>query len=110
MADLDRRSFLLLGSASALISAAPAARARTPSASLIALPDAWMHADVLRLWPGSAPGDARFVPQPVPADWPPVYVRNVASPELRVFRPSEFQRRRDARDSRRQLSIRVGGQ
>ncbi|HMD72763.1 MAG TPA: alpha/beta hydrolase [Steroidobacteraceae bacterium] len=87
MADLDRRSFLLLGSASALISAAPAARARTPNASLVALPDAWMHAEVLRLWPGSAPGDVRFVPQPEQADWPPVYVRNVAAPELRIFRP-----------------------
>lgn len=87
MANLDRRSFLLLGSASALISAASAAPARTKSDALVALPDAWMHAEVLRLWPGSAPGVARFVPQPVQADWPPVFVRNVAAPELRIFRP-----------------------
>ncbi len=87
MADLDRRSFLLLGGASALISAVPAARARTPSEALVALPDAWTHAEVLRLWPGLPPGGAQFAAQPVPADWPPVYVRNVAAPELHVFRP-----------------------
>jgi acetyl esterase/lipase len=85
--DIDRRSFLLLGSASALVSAAPAARAQSPNVSLIALPEAWQQAEVLRLWPGSPPGETHFAPQPVNADWPPIYVRNVAAPELRIFRP-----------------------
>jgi acetyl esterase/lipase len=50
------------------------------------LPGAWTGADVLPLWPGSPPGGAQFAPRPLPAGWPPEFVRNVAAPQLRVFR------------------------
>ncbi|MGA2778214.1 MAG: alpha/beta hydrolase [Steroidobacteraceae bacterium] len=86
--DLDRRSLLLLGGASALMSAASITRAVSPNAALVALPDAWMQAETLPLWPGAAPGGAQFVAQPVPGDWPPVYLRNIAAPDLHVFRPA----------------------
>src|ERR1022692_1390266 len=88
MVDLDRRSFLLLGSASALVSVASQSRDQTPNALLTALPDAWKRAESLPLWPGSPPGGAGFAAQTLPADWPNVYVRNVAVPELHIFRPA----------------------
>jgi acetyl esterase/lipase len=88
VADLDRRSFLLLGGASALVSAAPSSRAQSRSEALVALPDAWTRAESLPLWHGAPPGAAQFTAQPLPADWPPVYLRNIAVPELRVFRPA----------------------
>lgn len=88
MVNLDRRSLLLLGGASALVSVSSQSRDQTPNASLTALPDAWKRAESLPLWPGTPPGGAGFAGQTLPKDWPSVYVRNVAVPELRLFRPT----------------------
>ncbi len=78
----------MLGGASALIAAAPPSRAQTRNEALVALPDAWTRAESLPLWHGLPPGGAQFAAQRLPADWPPVYLRNIAVPELRVFRPA----------------------
>ena len=87
----DRRQFLALGSALLLTGASAQAKQRaaepspTPSE---ALPDAWVKAPRINLWPGDPPGAAGFTPQPLPADWKPVFLRNIAKPDLRVFRPA----------------------
>jgi acetyl esterase/lipase len=55
-------------------------------AAAAALPATWINAPTVPLWPGEPPGAAGFSPQPLPSDWAPVFLRNVAKPELRVFR------------------------
>jgi len=52
-----------------------------------ALPKTWLDAPRIALWPGDPPGAEGFKPQPLPSDWSPVFLRNVAKPELRIFRP-----------------------
>ncbi len=47
---------------------------------------AWVSAPTLPLWPSAPPGGA-FVPVTLPAGWPAPFVANVATPELRVFKP-----------------------
>ena len=58
-----------------------------PSAAPNGLPGAWSDAQSIALWPAEPPGGA-FVPQPLPPDWSPVFLRNVSRPDLRVFRPA----------------------
>jgi acetyl esterase/lipase len=53
-----------------------------------ALRKRWLEAPRIALWPGDPPGADGFVPQALPADWPSVFIRNVAKPEMRVFRPA----------------------
>ena len=79
----QRREFMALGGALAL-SRAFAASADAKSA----LPEAWSNAQRIALWPGEPPGAGGFAPQPLPPDWSPVSLRNIAKPELRVFRPA----------------------
>lgn len=87
----DRRSFLLFGGALALSPlSAPSptvAAARSDSAAHAAL-DRWNRAEVVPLWPQSPPGGAHYAPQKLPADWPPVFIRNISMPALHVFRPT----------------------
>lgn len=52
------------------------------------LPKAWTEAMSIPLWPSGAPGAAEFKAQPVPPDSPPVFLRNIVNPDLRVFRPA----------------------
>ncbi|MGD8808262.1 MAG: GDSL-type esterase/lipase family protein [Gammaproteobacteria bacterium] len=51
------------------------------------VPAAWLDAQVIPLWPDSPPGADGFAVQPLPADWPSVFVRNVDRPALHVFVP-----------------------
>jgi acetyl esterase/lipase len=86
-----RRQFLALGSALLLTGASARAEQRAAEPSLTpseALPGAWVKAPRINLWPGDPPGAAGFTPQPLPADWKPVRLRNIAKPDLRVFRPA----------------------
>jgi len=50
------------------------------------LPENWKKAPSIALWPGKPPGTG-FKAQTLPPDWTPVFLRNVATPDLRVFRP-----------------------
>lgn len=93
MAGFDRRAFMTSGGA-LLLAQAAAEEHRGPSelprpAPARALPQAWATAAAIALWPGEPPGRAGFAPKPVPADWPAVFLRNVARPELHVFLPTQ---------------------
>ncbi len=83
---LPRRQFL--GAAGALTAAAATlsagARAAAPGDAVAA----WHAAPTLPLWPEGLPG-VGFRPQPIGADSPPIFVRNVEMPTLRVFRPTQ---------------------
>ncbi len=87
----QRREFLAL---SGLLALAPTFAATTdrprlsPPPPAKALPEAWRHAPRIGLWPGDPPGAAGYAPQPLPSDWSPVFLRNVAKPDLRIFRPA----------------------
>jgi acetyl esterase/lipase len=92
MKELPRRGFLALGGALLLARSAAGDAAQSPARASPppppkALPRAWREAPTLPLWPNEPPG-AGFTPQAPPADWSPVFVRNVAKPDLRVFRPA----------------------
>ena len=89
MTGFDRRQFLVLGSALLLADAAAQEdRAKlSPPPPAKALPASWIEAPSVAIWPGEPPGVAGFTPQTLPANWPPVFLRNVARPDLKVFRP-----------------------
>jgi acetyl esterase/lipase len=74
----------LLGLAGALVAPELLAQEALPRA----LRPAWTSAPTLPLWPDAPPGGGGFTPQPLPADWPPVFVRNIERPALHVFRPA----------------------
>jgi acetyl esterase/lipase len=86
-----RREFLALGG---LLALAPACAALAEQPPLSpppppkVLPKTWLGAQRIPLWPGDPPGAAGFAPQPLPPDWSPVFMRNVVTPDLRVFRPA----------------------
>lgn len=87
-----RRDFMAMAAAAALASPAfaesPPSRQRlTPPPPPKAVPKAWLDAPRIALWPGNPPGAEGFKPQPLPSDWSPVFLRNVAQPDLRIFRP-----------------------
>ena len=87
----DRRAFLALSGALALARASaaiPAEAPLSPPPPPKALPKVWLSAPRIPLWPGDPPGAAGFAPQPLPPDWSPVFLRNIAKPELRVFHPA----------------------
>jgi acetyl esterase/lipase len=87
MTHLDRRSFLALGGTLLLAQGASAQeRKLAPPPPPKVLPDNWKQAPGIPLWPGKPPGSG-FKAQPLPADWSPVFLRNVSTPDLRVFRP-----------------------
>jgi len=88
---MHRRLLLvLLAGAGALAGAARAAAVRAPiqpPPPLKVMPDAWPRAERIELWPRGAPGADDFKAQALPADFPPVFLRNTRSPTLHVFRP-----------------------
>jgi acetyl esterase/lipase len=88
MRELDRRQMLSLGAAAALAGAWPARPAEPPAPPSLPVPSNWQRAPRLQLWPGMPPGSETYSPPPPPSDWPASYVRSIASPELRVFRPA----------------------
>lgn len=84
------RSLILVASALSLSAAygQSGAPALTPPPLPEQLPDAWTAAPTIALWPGEPPGATGFAAQPLPADWPAVFVRNIAEPALHMFRPA----------------------
>jgi acetyl esterase/lipase len=52
------------------------------------LPHSWLRAMTLPLWPRKPPGADSYAPHKLPADWPAVFLRNIAIPELHVFQPA----------------------
>jgi acetyl esterase/lipase len=86
MTQLDRRSFIGLGGTLLLAQASAQERKLAPPPPPKALPENWNKAPSIPLWPGKPPGSG-FKAQTLPADWTPVFLRNVSTPDLRVFRP-----------------------
>ena len=86
MSRLDRRSFLAIGGTLLLAQASAQERKLTPPPPPKVLPENWKQAPSIPLWPGKPPGSG-FKPQTLPDDWSPVFLRNVSTPDLRVFRP-----------------------
>ncbi|MEP7243509.1 MAG: alpha/beta hydrolase [Gammaproteobacteria bacterium] len=89
MTHLHRREFLALGgtllAAQVYAQQQPTAKLAPPPPPKV-LPENWKKAPSISLWPGKPPGSG-FSPQTLPADWSPVFLRNVAQPDMRVFRP-----------------------
>ncbi|TXH15986.1 MAG: hypothetical protein E6R00_06695, partial [Gammaproteobacteria bacterium] len=52
-----------------------------------ALPDSWLAAEDIQLWPEGVPDAAAFQAQEPPVDWPAAFLRNIANPSIRVYRP-----------------------
>lgn len=83
---MRRPSAILAACAAAVLLGAPLARAEAP-------PTPTPTPEVVRIWPGAAPGteDWKVVevdrPAPVPGGPPPSYVTDVTVPTLTVFRP-----------------------
>ena len=86
MTHVDRRSFLALGGTLLLAQATAQERKLAPPPPPKVLPENWKKAPSIPLWPGRPPGSG-FKAQTLPADWSPVFLRNVSTPDLRVFRP-----------------------
>jgi acetyl esterase/lipase len=85
---VDRRSLFGLIGGGALAAAGAAAAAPVqlePPRPAKAMPAAWPKARVARLWPEGAPGAGEFRPAPLPADFPPVFLRNTRDPTLHIF-------------------------
>ena len=88
MSSGDRRQFLALSSVLLLTGAAAQAEERAALAPSAGLPDAWVKAPRIPLWPGDPPGAGGFTPQPRPGEWSPLSLHNIVAPDLRVFHPS----------------------
>lgn len=88
MISLARRRLLLIGGA-LLLRRNSRVVAEEPGAPPppIDVPGNWGRATTLPLWPGSPPGFAGYREQPTPPGWSVAYRRNVAVPELQIFRP-----------------------
>jgi acetyl esterase/lipase len=89
---IHRRHFITAGSALLMAgmsgnSPGAASRADIPAPPK-SLPEAWTKAVSIPLWPTGAPGAVDFKAQPLPPDSPPVFLRNIVNPDLRVFRPA----------------------
>jgi acetyl esterase/lipase len=93
MKELHRREFLSLGGA--LLVAQTVAQNAPPPEKLVpplprtALPRPWLDATSVPLWPRNPPGAEDFTSQPVPPEFPPVFLHNVSKPDIRVFRPTQ---------------------
>lgn len=92
MVRFDRREFLALGCTLLVVTEASAQERRaatlTPPPPGKVLPRSWAEAPSIPLWPGEPPGASGYASQTLPAEWPPVFLRNVSRPDLRVFRPA----------------------
>ena len=101
MQPIDRRQLIAWGGALTLCRWQRARAAEPPAPPAIPVPPNWQRAPRLQLWSGSPPGSASFNPAPPPPGWPASYIRAVATPELRVFRP--------ARSNGRAILVMPGG-
>jgi acetyl esterase/lipase len=91
MTNLDRRAFLALGGALILADASAEERGPsklTPPAPARALPKSWLSAPKIAVWPQEPPGAAGFRGEPAAPSAAPIFLQNISSPDLRVFRPS----------------------
>ncbi len=91
MTSFDRRTFIALGGALLVTDASAQERGAsklTPPTPPRALPPSWLNAQRLPLWPQDPPGAATFAPQPQGPDAAPIFIQNVARPDLHVFRPA----------------------
>lgn len=88
MTDRQRRALLALGGTAALV---PFAQARASTAAPRLTEDDWRQrwdrAPAWDLWPAGPPGRDQFAGSPQRADEPWHHIRNIASPQLRVFLP-----------------------
>ncbi|WP_417451903.1 alpha/beta hydrolase [Kordiimonas sp.] len=50
--------------------------------------EAWDNAPTMPLWPAHLP-ESGYEAQAPPEDWPDIFIRNVARPELRIFTPEK---------------------
>lgn len=96
----DRRRFLLTVTGLVALGGVGAPVVAQSFPPLPPIPDAWREASVLPLWPAGPPAGG-FAAQAMPKGWPDVFVRNIARPELHVFRP--------ARSNGRALLVIPGG-
>lgn len=94
MNTLDRRRFMF--AAGALPLATLFARTSSAAAAPLSipappqhLPPAWAKAEVLPLWAAPAPGHEGFRRAELPPGKPEVFLENVESPDLHVFRPDK---------------------
>ena len=88
MSGIDRRTLFGIVGAAALADALPAGAAPArlkPPAPAKAMPAAWARAPSQPLWPQGAPGAADFHAAALPADFPPVFLRNTRAPSLHAF-------------------------
>jgi acetyl esterase/lipase len=89
MTTMNRRDLMTLSGALLLASSASQAQTPTPTPPPLPqrLPEAWTNAETIPLWPAEPPGGG-FAAQALPPNWSPVFLRNVAKPDLHVFRPA----------------------
>ena len=98
--EIDRRALLVATGVGLALASGSETRAETPHSPVAPasldplgpLPPSWRNAEVLPLWPG-APPEGGFAAKPVPPGSPPGFIRNVATPDLRVFRPQHSNHR-----------------
>jgi acetyl esterase/lipase len=92
MTTLNRRDLMTLAGALLLARSVSQAQTATPRLTPPPLPqrmpEAWTDAQTIPLWPGEPPGGG-FAAQTLPPNWSPVFLRNVAKPDLHVFRPAQ---------------------
>lgn len=84
----DRRALLGLMAAGVAAFAASEAHAETTVAdNPMKLSPAWHSAETIPLWAGALPGGGAFAPSNLPRGFPDGFVRDVATPGLKLFRP-----------------------
>ena len=80
---VDRRTVLQgLAAMSAWADGSGEAASAKPKSTL-----GWPSQEVLRLWPGDAPGHTGFRAPNLPSDWPARFLRGIDVPAVHVFRP-----------------------
>ena len=89
MPDLNRRTLLGLGAALTVAAPRWLQAAEPPAPPALPVPTNWLKAPRIPLWSATPPGGESFAPPPAPRDWPASYLRGIAMPELRVFRPAK---------------------
>jgi acetyl esterase/lipase len=92
MRRVERRQFIVGASALPLAFALANEAIAAPAALSIPappkhMPSQWARADVIALWPGPAPGHEDFRRREPSPDSREIFLENVESPDLHVFRP-----------------------
>lgn len=82
----DRRQFLLAASGLAALGGFGGVAQAQTFPPMPPVPKAWGKATIIPLWPDGPPAGG-FVEEQLPQGWPGAFIRNIARPELHVFRP-----------------------